>query len=638
MNYTLNTMQEQFVDSGCTAEVVGQHYAQRRKLKLEKLPYPIYGKLMDGKTTIRTTHLTRQTIAIKGTNGTKRFNICYYVIPSDEAFVLGHRWLSRANPIIDWQENQITWRKPMTLEENIAKGLILRKTKIQSEIPANEAPEWVRRHYSKVFDDDIANNRLPRSRGELDYSFKLREHQPWVEPPRWYTPYKRALIRAWKEKELAGGRWVPSNSPYRCQLHIGANDRVCCDYQPLNKHMVGDQWPIPNLRDMIQDVAQAKFISSLDMPKGYNQVRIKEAFRKYMAVEIDGGLYEPTVMQFGSKTAVPWFQRIVSQMLAKYINRGIKVYLDNIVVYANTQEEHDRLLKWTLEQLIKEGFPLSEKKCEWSKQEVLVGGFFVGNGRIRTDPTKIKAIAEWPEPQNHTPQALAKWSREFIGFINYIKDDLKGMSQVAAPLTDMQKKDFQGSWNDTRKKAFAMLKAMALAAPILAAFDERLPLRVYTDASDKGLGAHYTQVYHCGHEMSVGFYSKKLNPAQQNYHTTERELMAIVFALEHIRTWAHMARDNLTVLTDHKALVKFMEKRKWIPRLERWGVALLEYMPKIEFIAGKDNIAADALSRQWGGEKNDNQTRIIDPRMIKHEIDDCDISGPIGKRAHLAPR
>jgi len=367
---------------------------------------------------------------------------------------------------------------------------------------------------------------------------------------------------------------------------------------------------------MIQDVAKARYITSLDMPKGYNQVRVKPECRKYLATEIDGGLYEPTVMQFGSKTAVPWFQRIVTWTLREYIDKGVKVYLDNIVIYCQTLEEHDKILAWVLERLIQEGFPVNKKKCEWAKQEVLVGGFFVGNGRIRTDPAKVKAIAEWPEPANNKPATLTKWSREFIGFINYIKEDLKGMSQVAAPLTDMQKKGFKGTWDETRKRAFAMLKALTLAAPILAAFDERLPLRVYTDASDKGLGAHYTQLYHCGHEMTVGFYSKKLNPAQQNYHTTERELMAIVYALEHVRTWAHMARDNLTVLTDHKALVKFMEKRKWIPRLERWGTALLEYMPKIEFIAGRDNTAADALSRQWGGD-NLHETQVISNEMIQ---------------------
>ena len=612
-NQTNHAQESCFLDSGCTREIVGRDFAIARKLKLRRLEKPGIGRLMDGTTLVRITHETWQTISVPGTNGWKKYYVNFLVMPSDEGFVLGHRWLTKANPIIDWKNNTVTWRKTLLSGPQID----ARKTKIQSKIPANDPPEWVKRQYGKVFDNRLAEDKLPRSRGELDYEFVLREHRPWAEKPRHYKPHDRAVIEEWIQKELKGGRWIPSKSPYRSQLHVADNDRVCCDYRPVNKHMVGDQWPIPNLKELMNTVAKAKYISSLDMPKGYNQVLNKEHIRQYLAVEVNGRLYEPMVMQFGSKTAVSWFQRIVCELLAEHLDRGIKVYLDNIIIYADTQEEHDRLLAWTLEQLIKEGFPLSPTKCEWSKPEALVGGFFVGSGRIRVDPEKVKAIVEWPEPTDHSKGALATWSRKFIGFINYIKEDIAGMSDIAAPLTDMQRNDSKQGWDDAAKTSFQALKALAAAAPILAAIDHRLPLRVYTDASDKGVGAHYTQTYPgCGHEVTLGFFSRKLNPAQQRYHTTERELMAIVYALEHIRSWILNNPYRPTVLTDHKALVKFMEKKKWNSRLDRWGATLLEFMPQIEFIPGKSNIAADALSRQWGGEKDSYETAILHDMMI----------------------
>lgn len=619
-NSTLKTMTKHLLDSGCSREFVGLDYAKKNNLRYERLKQRVTLRMINENETREIKYATWQNIVIKGANGTRKFTIRYYIADISEDFVLGKRWLEKANPIIDWKSETVTWRNKLG-EENTSKPfkLVLASARIkhQSPIPANEAPAWVTKDFAKVFDDDIANNRLPRERGELDYSFELRPHQPWADRSRYFKPHDKEVLAKWLTNELAGGRFVPSISPYRCQMHIAVNDRVCCDYRPLNEHMIGQQQPIPNLKELVESVARAKHITSLDMPKGYNQVRLKKGMGKYMAVEVNGQHVEPTVMQFGSKTAVAWFQKVVSDILRENIDRGVKVYLDNIIVYADTQEEHDALLRWVLRRLIENGFPLSPKKCEWNKPEVLVGGFFVGNGRIRTDPAKIKAIVEWPEPAGNSRAELATWSRRFIGFVNYIKDDIKGMSDIAAPLTELQRKDTTRKWDDEAKTSFEMIKALAAAAPILTVFDHRLPLKVYTDASDRGVGAHYTQVYDCGHEKTLGFYSRKLNPAQQRYHTTERELMAIVYALEHVRAWAQTGAGRPRILTDHKALVKFMEKKKWNPRLERWGATLLDYMPEIEFIAGDQNVVADAMSRQWGGEEPDRRVRIVEPDMIR---------------------
>lgn len=616
-------MTQHLVDSGCSREFVGLKEAKAQGLRLERLKQRVTLHMIDDKATKEIKYATWQNIAIEGTNGTKRFTIRFYVADISEKWVLGHRWLKKINPLINWEEDTISWRKRVG-EENTSKTILVsaRATKIkhQSPIPANEAPAWVTKDFAKVFDDDIANNRLPPSRGELDYSFELKPHTPWHEKSRYFKPHDKEVLAKWLENELAGGRYTPSTSQYRCQMHLAVNDRVCCDYRPLNDKMIGYQYPMPNLKELVESVASAKFITSLDMPKGYNQVRLAKGMGGYMAVEVNGRLVEPTVMQFGSKTAVAWFQRVVADILREKLDRGVKVYLDNIIVYSDTQEEHDTLLRWVLRRLVANNFPLSPKKCEWSKDEVLVGGFFVGNGKVRTDPAKIKAIVEWPEPAGTSRAELATWSRRFIGFVNYIKEDIKGMSDIAAPITELQRKDTERTWDDETKTSFHTIKALAAAAPILTVIDLRLPLKIYTDASDRGVGAHYTQVYDCGHEKTLGFYSRKLNPAQQRYHTTERELMAIVYALEHVRAWAQTAAGRPRILTDHKALVKFMEKKKWNPRLERWGATLLDYMPEIEFIAGDQNIVADAMSRQWGGEEPDRRTRIVEPDMIRGHV------------------
>jgi hypothetical protein len=618
-NHALKHHVPHMLDSGCSKEFTNWDEVRKHGFKVQKLDMPIILQMIDPKKTAIVRYYTWQTITIEGENGPRKFTIKYLVGDIAEDYILGKRWLTKVNPIVDWKKHTLCWRKRMGGEENTSKKhIVAAKAKIQSKIPANEPPSWVTRNFGRVFDDDIANSRLPRSRGELDYHFELKPHEPWHEKSRHFNPRKRAIIEAWLEKEKKGGRWVPSRSPYRCQLHVATGDRVCVDYRPLNDKMIGDQWPIPNLREFVHKFAQYKYLTSLDMPKGYNQILVRPDMRKYLAAEILGELYEPTVMQFGSKTAVAWFQRIVAWLLRDRRDR-VGVYLDNIVIGTNDSKEHDEILAWVLSRLIEAGFPLSPTKCEWKKDTVLVGGYYIGCGKIRCDPAKLDAITNWPEPTEFGRAELATWSRRFIGFVNFLKDSFKNMSGLAAPLTELQKKDTTRTWDAEAKASFKAIKELSRSAPILSAVDHRFPLCARTDASDKGLGAHYYQIVD-GRLRTTGFFSRKLNPAQQRYHTTERELMAIVYALEHARKDIQMTKGRPQVFTDHKALVKFMEKKKWLPRLERWGAALLEFMPDIQYIPGEENTIADALSRQWGGELDTHEVQVLTPRMMEKMV------------------
>lgn len=593
---------KQLVDSGADRELVGLRYAQKHKLRMWPLGHPIGIEFMNGQRGKPITHYVQETHRFTATNGTRRFKLKYLVADIPEGFVLGLQWLRFADPDVGFREGRLTWREA----SGVVLGRKARQRIIQGAIQANEPPEWVKRDFPEVLAP--RPTALPPHRGKLDYRIVLKPgFEPRREKNRSFSPEeRRAFADLAKEQADELGLWEISDSPQAVQMLWAAKagattvaeKRPCIDYRRLNEWIVDDAFPIPVIKDLMTDLAGKKYLTSLDLPKAYWSIRMADKETQSLAAFIcNNTLYEPRVLQFGLKTAVAHFQRVITTVLGDVIGRGVHAYLDNIVLGADTIEEHDRLLRITLTRLRENGFSIQPKKCEWQKQEVQFCGFLVSNEGVRLDPEKLRAIHEWEPPRQGG--ALAKTKvREFLGFCNFYRMAVERYSEIAFPLTTLTGANAEWKWGPAEETAWGLLKAAILAAPILAPYDERLPIEVHTDASDAATAATVEHRYACGHTQPIAFFSKKLKKAEQNYTVHDKELLAIVQTFKEFHSWLHGSPEPVKVWSDHQALKHFLSTTKLTQRHARWAEILGEFRFSIQHVKGRENRAADALSRK----------------------------------------
>lgn len=597
----------QLLDSGSDRELVGLSTVRKRRLATYRLRYPINIQYMDGSMGTPITRATWQTFHING----KRVRISYLVADIPEGFVLGLHFLRELNPDINWQTSTVTWRTP---SDGGGKTLILarkaRKQIIQGEIASNEAPDWVKR--------DFAPELRPREKGTLpphregfDYEVTMKESfRPRRERPRQHSAEERRMFEELGRIEEAKGFWTIGKGPQCCQMlwaaKAGGKKRPCIDYRPINAHMKDDTYPVPVIRELMMDLAGKKWLTSLDLPAAYNEIRTKnQETKELLAFQCGDKQYEPEVMQFGSKTAVAWFQRFIMYVLRRNIGRGVLAYLDNIIIYCDTEEEHDVKIREVMEDLRAEDLRVRPEKCEWKKQEVQFCGFLVSAEGIRLDPEKLRAIGEWeiPHERRDLTEAQKKTAvREFLGFCNFYKDHTHRYSEIAVPLTELTKPTKKFGWGEKEETSFRLLKTAIMSSPVLNVYNETLGLETHTDACDTAIAGIVEQRGVDGKLKPIGFYSKKLSPAEQNYTVHDKELLAIVNTFKKFRHWLHGSPAPIVAWSDHSALRHFLTTTKLSQRHARWAEALGEFRFEIRHVPGRANRAADALSRKEEGQ------------------------------------
>jgi transposase InsO family protein len=292
-------------------------------------------------------------------------------------------------------------------------------------------------------------------------------------------------------------------------------------------------------------------------------------------------------------------------VLRAHLDKTVVAYLDDILVYSKTLEEHITHVTEVLECLEQADLQLKPEKCEWHKEEVEFLGFIVGRNGVKMSPTKIAVVKSWKTP------TTAKQIQEFLGFVNFNRRFIKDYSKKALPLTKLTRKDTPFIWGEEQQQAFESLKQACLEPPTLITFCSGKPMRMETDASDLALGACITQEKD-GQWHPIAYYSRKFSGPEERYDVHDKELLAIVSALQHWRVYAESCSD-LTIYTDHKNLVHFTTTKVLNRRQVRWSEMLGQYKFRILYTPGKDNGRADALSRRHdlAGTKTINEAAIL---------------------------
>ncbi|KAK1651595.1 hypothetical protein QYE76_069400 [Lolium multiflorum] len=296
------------------------------------------------------------------------------------------------------------------------------------------------------------------------------------------------------------------------------------------------------------------------------------------------GLYEYNVMSFGLTNAPAYFMNLMNKIFMEFLDKFVIVFIDDILIYSKSEEEHEQHLEVVLETLRQHQLYAKFSKCEFWLKEVGFLGHILSAGGIAVDPAKIKTVEEWKAPTTQTEV------RAFLGLAGYYRRFVEGFSSIARPMTQLLKKDRKFDWNDKCEESFQLLKLRLTTAPILIMPDVTKPFDVYCDASKTGLGCVLMQ-----EGKVISYLSRQLKQHEQNYPTHDLELAAVVLAL---KVWRHYLMGNrCEIYSDHKSLKYIFTQKELNMRQRRWIELIKDYDMEIHYHPGKANVVADALSR-----------------------------------------
>ena len=344
----------------------------------------------------------------------------------------------------------------------------------------------------------------------------------------------------------------------------------------------------------------------MDLKGAYNLIRMKEGEEWKTAFRTKYGLYEYLVMPFGLTNAPATFQAFINNVLREYLDDCVVVYLDDILIFSKSLEDHRRHVHMVLKKLDEADLRVAPDKSFFERQEVEFLGFIVKPNEIRMDPEKIKSIQTWPTPKT------VKDIQSFLGFGNFYRRFIKGYSAITNPLTALTRKEVPFEWKEPQQQAFDTLKERFTTEPVLVTFDPAKSITIETDASDYAIGACLSQPDENDKLHPVAFYSRTMSPAEMNYDIHDKELLAIVIAFQQWKVYLEGSRHQVSVLTDHKNLIYFTSTKVLNRRQVRWAEELARFNYKITYQKGSENNRADALSR-----RND---YIQDKKPISHAI------------------
>jgi hypothetical protein len=466
--------------------------------------------------------------------------------------------------------------------------------------------------YLPLFKEAIAN-RLPPHR-PYDHKIPLREgFVPPFGPLYSLSREELEALKAWLEENLEKGFIRRSSSPAASPiLFVKKADgslRLCVDYRGLNEGTIKNRYPLPLIQETLMQLSKAKYFTTLDIRGAYNLVRMAEGEEWKTAFRTRYGLFESLVMPFGLTNAPADFQAFINDVLRPFLDRFCTAYLDDILIYSETIEEHREHIKQILDALSKAGLHLKPEKCKFYQMEVKYLGLLVGRNGIKMDPSKVQTIMEWEPPSN------LKDVQEFLGFANFYRRFIRDYSKVVAPLTSLTKKD-NGQpvpfvWGTAQQNAFDTLKKAFTTAPILRHFDYDREVVVETDASDYVSAGVLSQYDDEGTLHPVAFFSKKHSPAECNYEIYDKELMAIVRCFEEWRPHLEGSAFPVQVLTDHKNLEYFMTTKLLNRRQARWSEFLSRFNFKIVYRPGVAGGKPDALTRRSGDLPKEGDERLL---------------------------
>ena len=449
------------------------------------------------------------------------------------------------------------------------------------------------KNHSKLFADELGHVTSVKAKIHLEQNIQPIFHKsrpvPLAMRSRIEAQIDR-LLHLGVLKKVEHSDWatpiVPINKP-------DGSVRICADYSvTLNKFMKVAHYPIPRLEELFSTLRGGLHFSKIDLSDAYHQIELSDDSKPLTTINTHQGLYQYERLSFGLSCAPSVFQSTMDTLIKGLPSTGC--YFDDILLTGSTDTDHLSNLDALLTRLEERGVRLKLSKCHFFQDSIDYLGHIVDKQGVHTNPAKVKAMVETPSPTSK--EAL----RAFLGLINYYGKFVRDLAARAGPLYRLLHKDAPFKWTVEHQHAFKTIKDALSAAPILAHYDERLPLAVAADASSYGLGAVLFHTYADGTERPICYASRTLAPAERNYSQLEKEALALIFAVHKFHHYLYGRAFNL--YSDHKPLLTLLGQAKPTSltasaRIQRWKLFMSNYFYHIIYRPSALMGAADSLSR-----------------------------------------
>jgi hypothetical protein len=454
--------------------------------------------------------------------------------------------------------------------------------------PQSEFQKHIREKFNQVFQEPTG---LPPERPE-DMEINTTGEIPRKRGIGRLNNSELDVLKIQLEQMLLRGHIKTSTSPYAAAiLFVKKKDgtlRMCVDYRSLNDVTIQNRCPIPNVGEMRAQLQDARYFTKLDLREGYYNLRVHKDHTYKTAFRCRFGSFEFNVVPMGLTNSPAVFSAMMNRVFSPMFNDFLIAYLDDIVIYSKTEEDHRRHVEQVFETLLEHRLFVKPSKCEVMQSSIEFCGHTVDQQGVSISTDKAAAMAIDPEIEN------AKDIQSFIGSCVWFAEFIPDYAAITQPLTKLLRKDSKWEWGDAQKEAVLILRHLITSAPVLRYFEADKETIVYTDASDYAIGGWIGQRHQDGVHPVV-FWSRKMTAAEQNYTTHEKELLAIVAMVQ--KHAYHLRGIQFVANTDHQALEFLQTQPNLTRRQARWIITLQEYDIKIRYFAGKWNTVADYLTR-----------------------------------------
>ena len=454
------------------------------------------------------------------------------------------------------------------------------------------------KHVFSANDFDIGNC------SEFKHRIDLIDERPFKQRHRRIPPPMIEEVRQHIEELLANNIIRRSMSPWASAVVLvrkkNGKLRMCIDYRALNSRTIKDAYALPRPEDIFDSLHGSKWFSTIDMKSGYHQVDVLEEHKERTAFTLGPlGFYEFNKLPFGLSNSPSCYQRIMEHYIGDYNMKICFIYLDDLVIFSSTFDQHIERLQLVLTRLGECGMKLAPEKCHFAQKQVKFLGHVVSENGLETDPDKTERIRNYPRPKD------ADELRSFLALCGYYRRFVHNFSKVSKPLTDLlpptspkklkPKKQVQWQWSDKHEQCFNNLKGLLTTPPVLAYPDFSKPFELHTDASGNGIGAVLYQKQNERNHV-IAYASRSLTQSERNYSAFKREFLALKWAICD-KFSDYLVANKFTVYTDNNPLTHVLTSSKLEAVCQRWISALSDYDFDIVYRPGSKNVDADCMSR-----------------------------------------
>lgn len=427
-----------------------------------------------------------------------------------------------------------------------------------------------------------------------------------------YMDRVREYIGKLKKDKIISRRATQYINPLVVVVKKNGKIRLCLDARELNKITLNDHAQPPTIEEVFQLMGRKKYFTTLDVTEAFWQIPLEEKSKEFTGFLFEEQSYVFNRMPFGLKTAGASFTRAMNEALKELGNQFLIIYLDDILIASDNLQDHLEHLRQVFACLKRVGFKLNVEKCEFIKEEIKFLGHTFDQIKAEINDDTRKAISSFERPK--TKRAL----QSFLGLINWDRRFIENLAQLTRPMEELLAKDRKFIWTNKQQEAFDKMKLAFEKAGELFLIKKNGEFGIYADASIKGLGARLFQYdKETQKEYTLAFASRSLKGAEKNYHITDLECLAVVWAL---RKWYTLLMGRrVRIHTDHRALNYLSTCVRNSTRIARWWTFLQEFELDIRHIPGKSNMIADRISRQCEDKQGGKVTKKIEMIKDKNE-------------------